>query len=156
MADVPLTVFPKDPRASAANSNSSQRLNCSSLTNSPTNSSLHCTALTELGRQRDIASERTTYKTPPPTLCLSLRAGRCPATKVVSLLASRPLSSNGSICHNIINKILKRLLHNVIWKIAKDILEKYELFKEPHINFNKRNTMGLISLWLYKESKLRD
>jgi hypothetical protein len=56
--------------------------------------------LLELGRSRDIASEPTKYNTIPPSVLPLLHAGCRLATAVVSLLISRSLSKNVSICHS--------------------------------------------------------
>jgi hypothetical protein len=93
------------PQLLASDRNSSQRLHCNSLTNSPTKSLLRCPqlrSLTELGRSRDIASERTAQETPPPTVLPLLRASRCLATSFVLLFVSRSLPSNWSICNNML------------------------------------------------------
>jgi hypothetical protein len=58
---------------------------------------------------RDIAPERTTLKTPLPTLHPLLCAGRCLTTDAVSLFVSRSLPSNKSICRNIERLPFKKL-----------------------------------------------
>jgi hypothetical protein len=100
MTDVPLSLGSRTipiPQLPVSYSNSSQGLHRSSpltnsLTQSPTNS-LYSTALIELGWLRNIASEWTTQKPPPPTVPPLLRAGRCLATIVVSLFRSRCLAT---------------------------------------------------------------
>jgi hypothetical protein len=83
------------PQLPASSGNSSQRLKCSSLTNSPTNSSLSCTALTQLGWSRNIALERPTRKH-----CLQQYLHYCLATAMAIVsFVSRLLPSNGSVCH---------------------------------------------------------
>jgi hypothetical protein len=123
MANIPLTPASRtipEPQLLACNSSMSQRLNCSSLTNSPANYSLPCIALTLTNCPAYNISTRTPRKT--PFLC------RCSLVNVRNLFPSRGRCLQSHyLATGLHATLLKFPSHKIILRIVNLILNRFHI-----------------------------